>query len=137
LEELLEDFPTLFSREELAVTTSEGRPINAYRVSKPNGVTKPVILVESGLRPREWLSNMAVLYFIHEIVEHDYEFPDLLASVDFVFIPVSNPDGYAFSFTSGNRAWNKNRRVNSGSTCLGVDINRNFEYQFLASSNVS
>jgi murein tripeptide amidase MpaA len=136
MEDLLVDFPTLFSSE-LAGTSAEGRPINAYRVSKQNGRAKPVIVVESGLRPREWLSNMAVLYFIHELVEHDYEFPDLLENVDLVFIPVSNPDGYAFSFTSGGRNWNKNRRTNAGSSCLGVDINRNFEYQFLASSNVS
>ena len=34
---------------------------------------------------------------------------------------------FSSQFTwSGNRLWRKNRRVNSGSRCLGVDLNRNY-----------
>lgn len=87
---MLVDFPQLISVE-TAGTTSEGRDIKAYKVSNGGSNAKNVIAVESGLRPREWLATMSVLYMIHEIVEHDYEFVDLLANVDFVFIPVSNP----------------------------------------------
>lgn len=43
-------------------------------------------------------------------------------------------DGYVFSRTAGNRSWNKNRR-SVGSNCFGVNIDRNFEYQFVASSD--
>ena len=40
---------------------------------------------------------MAAIHWIHEIVEHYYEFSDLLEKVDFVFIPIINPDGNNFS----------------------------------------
>ncbi len=89
---------------------------------------KPVIFIEAGMRPREWISVMTAVYFLHEIVEHSYDFPNILNAVEFVVIPVANPDGYAFSHTSpANRLWNKNRRANPGNAaCPGVDVNANF-----------
>lgn len=55
------------------------------------GPPKATIVIESALRPREWLTTMASLYFLHELVEHDYEFDDILDNVDLVFITVANP----------------------------------------------
>jgi murein tripeptide amidase MpaA len=77
---------------------------------------------------------MTALYIIHEIVEHSSEFTDILNKVNFVILPVANPDGYEFSHTS-DRSWIKNRRQVSLS-CFGVDLNRNFQYHFSASSDV-
>lgn len=34
---------------------------------------------------------MAALYFIHEVVEHSYEYADILDKVDLIFIPTANP----------------------------------------------
>lgn len=34
---------------------------------------------------------MAAVYFIHEVVEHDYEYDDILDFVDLVFVTVANP----------------------------------------------
>lgn len=70
-------------------TTYQGRPIQAFIVRR--GVPKPTIVVEAGLRPREWLAPMAALYCIHELVEHGYDFDDVLDFVDLVFITVANP----------------------------------------------
>jgi extracellular matrix protein 14 len=77
---------------------------------------------------------MTAMYFIHELVEHSYEFPNILNAVEFVVIPVANPDGYAFTFSSsGDRLWNKNRRFNpSNPACPGVDVNANFNHAFQA-----
>lgn len=47
-------------------------------------------------------------------------------------IPVTNPDGYVYSWTH-NRMWRKNRQPNkfpSGLFCKGVDLNRNWAYGF-------
>lgn len=79
---------------------------------------------------------MVNVYIIHEIVEHYYDFADILDRVDLVFLAVANPDGYIFSFTSGNRNWNKNRRA-VGSGCIGVDLNRNFQFSFTQSNDAS
>ena len=48
------------------------------------------------------------------------------------FVPVVNPDGYVWNEVtdpSGGGLWRKNRRDNP-STCEGVDINRNYGYQW-------
>ena len=42
---------------------------------------------------------------------------------------MANPDGYEYSRTT-DRYWRKNRRTNSGSNCLGVDLNRNWDLSF-------
>lgn len=86
--ELIEEFPSLVTLEEYG-TTYQGRPIQVFVVRR--GAPKPTIVVEAGLRPREWLSPMAALYFIHELVEHDYDYDDVLDFVDLVFITVANP----------------------------------------------
>ena len=50
----------------------------------------------------------------------------MLQKMEVVVIPVSNPDGYYFTYApGGDRYWRKNRRDNSGS-CEGVDLNRNW-----------
>lgn len=78
---------------------------------------------------------MTAMYIVHEIVEHDYEFEDILSKVDIVLIPVANPDGFVYTHTT-DRNWNKNRRAVS-SNCFGTDLNRNFQYHFTSSGDVS
>jgi hypothetical protein len=50
-----------------------------------------VIFIEAGVRPREWIGVMTALYFLHELVEHHYEFDAILDAVDIVVVPVANP----------------------------------------------
>jgi hypothetical protein len=42
---------------------------------------------------------------------------------------VVNVDGYVYTWTT-DRYWRKNRRPNAGSGCMGVDLNRNWSYQW-------
>ncbi len=61
----------------------------------------------------------------------------MLSSFSITVVPVSNPDGYVYSWDK-NRMWRKNRQPNhfpSGLFCKGVDINRNYDYGFASSSN--
>lgn len=76
---------------------------------------------------------MSVVYLIHELVEHNSEYQDMMGS-DWVIVPVANPDGYEFSHTS-NRMWRKNR-FPSSILCTGIDLNRNFAYMWSSGSNV-
>lgn len=48
----------------------------------------------------------------------------------FYIIPLLNPDGYEYSRTSGNEMWLKNRLNTSGSDCWGVNLDRNFDFQW-------
>ncbi|CAK0827047.1 unnamed protein product [Prorocentrum cordatum] len=51
--------------------------------------------------------------------------PGWLAGMELVIVPVSNPDGYEYSLTV-DAMWRKNRNPLSGSSCIGVDLNRNW-----------
>lgn len=83
---------------------------------------------------------MVSLKLIHELVEHSEDHGDILRTVDWVIVPVANPDGYSYSHTN-ERFWRKTRTINAGSICRGTDLNRNFNYQWDApggaSTNVS
>ena len=56
----------------------------------------------------------------------DNSISEMLDEVDFFVIPVVNPDGYEYTWSSPSRRyWRKNRRVNANGS-IGVDLNRNW-----------
>ncbi|OXB58047.1 hypothetical protein ASZ78_007706 [Callipepla squamata] len=76
--------------------------------------------------------NFASYHTLEEFAEdygHDPTVTSLLDTVDIFFEIVTNPDGYAFTHSS-NRLWRKTRSVNAGSSCIGVDPNRNWDAGF-------
>jgi carboxypeptidase T len=97
----------------------DGRPIWAVRIG--NGGTK--MLVNGTEHAREWLSAMATTCVADRIVRDYATDPQIRAFADtheLWVVPVSNPDGYQYAWTS-DRYWRKNRRGSHG-----VDLNRNF-----------
>jgi hypothetical protein len=52
----------------------------------------------------------------------------LVDNVEFLIVPVVNPDGYVYTWTT-DRFWRKNRRLNAGGS-YGVDLNRNWGHQW-------
>ena len=62
----------------------------------------------------------------------DEELTYLVNNREMYFVPVVNPDGYVYNQTTnplGGGLWRKNRSVNSGN-CMGVDLNRNFSFEW-------
>ncbi|XP_059061058.1 carboxypeptidase B-like [Achroia grisella] len=109
----------------------EGRPIYYLKISTTNfeNNSKPVIFIDGGIHAREWISPPTVTWAIHKLLENVTE-PDLLDRFDWILLPVVNPDGYKFSFTT-TRFWRKTRSTDQSSiseTCPGVDGNRNFDF---------
>ncbi|XP_075982288.1 carboxypeptidase B-like [Anticarsia gemmatalis] len=109
----------------------EGRPIKYVKVSTTNfeDISKPIIFIDGGIHSREWISPPSVTYAIKKLVE-DVTEPDLLERFDWILMPVVNPDGYVFTFTS-QRFWRKTRSTNTHSlstVCPGVDGNRNYDF---------
>lgn len=84
--------------------------------------------MDGGMHAREWISPATVTYIINEIVEGHEDLPQHMRDTDFYILPVANPDGYEYTFTS-DRLWRKNMRQH-GRQCPGVDLNRNFGYQW-------
>lgn len=50
----------------------------------------------------------------------------LLEKYSFDIVPVANPDGYEYTWTT-DRFWRKTRSRNSRDTCFGADANRNWD----------
>jgi len=83
----------------------------------------PLFFIHCTIHAREWISTTTCCYIIEQLLTVD---TNLLQYYNWVIVPVLNVDGYIFSHTT-TRLWRKNRQANSGSTCVGTDLNRNFQ----------
>lgn len=116
--------PDLVSIEPVG-TSLEGREIRALRLQSPATTGKAAMLLTGTMHAREWLSPMTVMCIAEAMVqgyEADPATTELLDALELVIVPVINPDGYVYSWTS-ERYWRKNRRDGHG-----VDLNRNWSY---------
>jgi len=114
-------------------TTIEGRAINGIVISAntTNNATKPAIVINGCQHAREWISPMTVAYIAQALCTNyttDPNVKQIVDSFEITVIPIVNADGYVYTQT--DRMWRKNRRVNKNSSCIGVDINRNWNYQW-------
>ncbi len=114
----------------------EGRPIRALKISTTPGTNDPAkgdVVFVALHHAREWITVEMALYLADYLLAQYSTNPQLQADLDRLqvwIVPVVNPDGYAYSAsTTGYRYWRKNRRNNGGGT-FGVDLNRNWGYQW-------
>jgi carboxypeptidase A2 len=84
--------------------------------------TAPLFFIHCTIHAREWITTTTCAYIIEQLLTVD---TNLLQYYNWVIVPVLNVDGYAATH-AGNRMWRKNRQPNSGSSCIGTDLNRNF-----------
>lgn len=120
------------------ILTHEGRPIYWVKISdNPNAdEVEPEILYTAVHHAREPGGLSSLIYFMWHTLENYESDPKIRAMVDeteLYFIPCLNPDGYIFNvdnyFNGENFFWRKNRRDNGDGT-FGVDLNRNYDYEF-------
>jgi len=122
-------YPTLTKFDYLG-SSLEGRPM-PYLVITGNTSAIPSkwnFYIQGGLHAREWASPVTTL-FIAEALLVNYTRGEqnttyLMNRVVHHIVPITNPDGYNWSWTN-DRNWRKNRRYNNPS--YGVDLNRNFD----------
>ena len=101
----------------------EGRPILAVKIgAAADAPGRPNVLFLGTHHAREWISTEVAMRLIRWLA--DSLPPALRAARDIWVVPVENPDGYQYTFTS-ERLWRKNRRPNGDGT-FGVDPNRNY-----------
>ncbi len=120
-------------------TSAEGRDIPALRIGnrvKPSPAdshdTRHTLLIVGGSHAREWISVSTVAFIAYSLVTRygHPQFPEvtkILDHFDLVFIPVLNPDGYEYSWTS-DRLWRKNRQSTAIPFCPGIDLDRAFRF---------
>jgi len=106
----------------------EGRKMNVLSITKC-GAGCPNIWLEAGIHAREWISPAVAAYIVRELVEDYAEHPSYIDNINWYYLPSANPDGYAYTM-SDDRYWRKTRAPNSGSSCKGVDPNRNWGFHW-------
>jgi extracellular matrix protein 14 len=119
--------------------SAEGRDIPALRVGArvefPPGHEhdkRPTLLITGGSHAREWISVSSAAYIAYSLVTayEDPRFPDvtkLLNHFDVTFLPVLNPDGYDYTFST-DRLWRKTRQQTPLPFCPGIDMDRAFPF---------
>jgi len=106
----------------------ENRPINSFRLSKSGESDRRTIYLDSTIHAREWISTATSLKILDNLVRGTTaEALRMVDKYDWVVIPVINPDGYVYTWTS-DRYWRKNRRPVGA--CFGTDLNRNFNVKW-------
>ena len=133
-------FPNLVSEKKVIgdYLTQEGRPIHWLKVgSNPNvDEDKPAIFYNSLHHAREPNSLAQMIFYIWYLVENyetDAEVKYIMDNVEMYFVPCINPDGYVYNettFPNGGGGWRKNRWVNENNNPVGVDLNRNYGFEW-------
>ncbi|GAB5568786.1 carboxypeptidase A5 [Prionailurus iriomotensis] len=127
---LVAEHPQLVSKLQIG-NTYEGRPIYVLKFST-GGNNRPAIWIDTGIHSREWVTQASGVWFAKKITQdygQDFTLTAILDSMDIFLEIVTNPDGFAFTH-SKNRMWRKTRSRTPGSSCVGVDPNRNWDAGF-------
>ncbi|XP_075455483.1 carboxypeptidase A2-like [Ascaphus truei] len=130
IDSIVLDYKSLVSKQQIG-SSYEGRPIYVLKFST-GGTNRPAIWVDAGIHSREWVTQATALWTAHRVASDygtDSSITSLLNTFDLYLLIVTNPDGYAYSHAS-DRMWRKTRSINSGSRCVGVDPNRNWNAGF-------
>lgn len=138
LDEMRALYPNLITaRQPLSGATHEGRSLYWVRISDnaDTDESEPEALYTGLHHAREPMSIMNLIFFMHYILEYygsDPEIQTLINETELYFVPVLNPDGYEYNRSTnpgGGGMWRKNRR-NNGNGTYGVDLNRNYGFQW-------
>ncbi|MDH4035548.1 MAG: M14 family metallopeptidase, partial [candidate division Zixibacteria bacterium] len=117
--------------------TIQGRPIWAVKLSD-NPTTdedEPEILFHAAIHAREVITPEVCLAIMDTLTDYygiDPHITELVNTREIWFIVPANPDGYYHNQViepNGGGMWRKNRRDN-GDGSFGVDLNRNYGYQW-------
>ncbi len=147
LDSMASKYPLIFkSRDEISdtITTIEGRPIYWVKISDNviTDETEPEVLYTALHHAREPCSMSQLIFYMYYLLENygtDPEVTYLVDNTEIYFVPMINPDGYIYNETTdpgGGGMWRKNRRDNGDGT-FGVDLNRNYGFNWGLDDNGS
>uniref|UniRef100_A0A8C5QHA7 Carboxypeptidase B2 n=1 Tax=Leptobrachium leishanense TaxID=445787 RepID=A0A8C5QHA7_9ANUR len=128
IEQITAKYPEMLQRINIG-SSFEDRPLYVLKVSGKEEGTKIAIWIDCGIHAREWISPAFCMWFVGHAVGFygaDKTMTKLMKHIDFYVLPVMNVDGYHYTWTT-NRMWRKNRSKYQNSTCIGTDLNRNFD----------
>ena len=126
------------SHSEIANVTSIGQSVEqrelwAIKISDnvEQDEEEPVVVFLGAHHAREWISVDVPFLIANHLLENyarDTLISRLVDNAEIWIVPMLNPDGHQYSVIT-DRLWRKNRR-NNGDGSFGVDLNRNYSYQW-------
>ncbi|WP_353814860.1 M14 family zinc carboxypeptidase [Agromyces sp. SYSU T00266] len=137
-------FPSYFTRIKLPEPSVQGRPVYALRLRAGTGPERRGVLLVGGTHARELMNpdaivELAVDLFVSYATKKDLVYGGktwpasdiklILEALDIWMVPCANPDGRTHVLTVDDM-WRKNRATNAGTSCMGVDLNRNADFMW-------
>lgn len=100
LDELANSYPDLVKVVTVGASY-EKRQMKVIRITDRNSkAVKKSVFLDAGIHAREWIAPATALYVIHELVENYANNKDVLRNLEWIILPVANPDGYEYSHTT-------------------------------------
>ena len=75
--------------------------MRVVKVCKGGCDNKPAMWIDAGIHAREWIAPATLSYILMELVENYKNHADLIDKLDWYILPIVNPDGYAFTNSTG------------------------------------
>ncbi|MFJ9428910.1 M14 family metallopeptidase [Streptomyces sp. NPDC101490] len=131
----LAQYPSIMSRRVIG-KSYEGRDIVAIKISDnvATDENEPEVLFTHHQHAREHLTVEMALYLLRELgagYGTDSRITNMVNNREIWIVPDLNPDGGEYDIATGSyRSWRKNRQPNSGSSYIGTDTNRNWDYKW-------
>ncbi|WP_043227089.1 M14 family metallopeptidase [Streptomyces sp. NRRL F-5193] len=135
IDQRLAAYPSIMSKRVIG-KSYQGRDIVAIKISDNVAVdeNEPEVLFTHHQHAREHLTVEMALYLLRELGAGYGTDPRVTAAVngrEIWIVPDLNPDGGEYDIATGSyRSWRKNRQPNSGSSYVGTDMNRNWDYKW-------
>ncbi|MFI2430627.1 M14 family metallopeptidase [Streptomyces sp. NPDC018693] len=135
IDQRLAAHPNIMSKRVIG-KSYQGRDIIAVKISDNVGAdeAEPEVLFTHHQHAREHLTVEMALYLIRELgagYGSDSRVTNMVNNREIWILPDLNPDGGEYDIATGSyRSWRKNRQPNSGSSYVGTDLNRNWNYRW-------
>ncbi|GIG61853.1 hypothetical protein Lfu02_62250 [Longispora fulva] len=143
---LASGYPTLCQLITMPEHSVEGRTIRAVKIGKGGGANRRGVLYIGGVHARELVNPDMLVSLGFQMCQSYTQGTDIVLggrtyqastvklimdAMDVYLLPLVNPDGRTWvQSPAGYAMWRKNRRVNPGASCMGVDVNRNYDFLF-------
>ncbi|AWZ06918.1 MULTISPECIES: M14 family metallopeptidase [unclassified Streptomyces] len=135
IDQRIAQYPSIMSKKVIG-KSYEGRDMIAIKISDnvASDENEPEVLFTAHQHAREHLTVEMALYLLREFGE-DYASDSRIANAvngrEIWIIPDLNPDGGEYDISTGSyKSWRKNRQPNAGSSAIGTDENRNWDYKW-------